>query len=136
MQKKEQQAQTYFNHWIKEIYFKNHSGGFAFELKHTRDKNYINFNEIKDHQIEALLAVNGDGLVYKIDDSGYGQKPFDCIAFKKCPAYVVIFYPLSAEIIPIEGFILERERSKRKSLTYDRAKAISVMSIDYKTPQK
>ena len=42
--------------------------------------NPSNFSEVKDHQLEALKAVSGSGLTYKIDDSGYGQKPFDSFA--------------------------------------------------------
>ena len=129
MLKSEQKAQTQFNHWIKEVFFKNHRGGFAFELKHTRGKDYISFSEVKEHQIEALMAVSENGLVYKISDSGIGQKPFDSFALKMCQAYVVIFYPKSFELIPINNFLFERDRSPRKSLTYERAKAISTISV-------
>lgn len=128
--KREAKKQTTFNHWVKEVYKKT----AAFELKQTQGPS-IPFSDVKDHQVAALLAVKEGTFVWKIPDCGF-QNPFDSFCMTKCPAYVVIFYPLSAEIIPIEGFILERERSKRKSLTYDRAKAISVMSIQYKTPTK
>ena len=129
MNKQEQKAQTQFNHYVKEVFLKTNSGGFAFELKHSRGKDYISFSEIKEHQINALSAVTGSGLVYKLSDSSLGQKPFDSIAFKNCQAFLVCFYPKSFELIPINNFIFEMERSKRKSLTYERAKAISTISV-------
>lgn len=136
MKKQEQKFQTLFNHWLKSVFLKDNWGGFAFELKDSRDKDYINFNELADHQAEALMAVRENGLVYKISDSGLGQKPFDSFAMKNCPAFVVIKYPKSFEIISIDNFLHEKEHSKRKSLTSERAKAISVKSVKLSSSKK
>jgi penicillin-binding protein-related factor A (putative recombinase) len=100
----------------------------CFELKHCKGKS-LPFSDVKDHQVAALVAASDKGLVFKIPDLGV-QNPFDCFSLFRVPAYVVIKYPDSFELIPIENFLHEKERSKlRKSLTYERAKAISTISI-------
>lgn len=121
--KREAKHQTRFNHWAKEVYKKN----AVFELKQTTGSS-IPFDALQPHQELALLAVNDSTFVWKIPDLGY-QNPFDSFCLTKLPAYVVLCFPESIELIPIQGFILERERSKRKSITYERAKAISTISI-------
>lgn len=120
---KEKNYQTIFNHWLKNVYKKTG----AFELKLTKT-NSLPFISVVPHQIEALKAASDRGLVYKIPDAGY-QNPFDCFSMFGVPAFVVIKYPLSFEMITIDNFIYERDRSKRKSLTYERAQAISNISI-------
>ena len=120
---KEKNYQTIFNKWLKEVKkevfvykipdcgFQNPFDSFsvskngkfsAWELKQTQTKS-LPFSVVVPHQISALQTViNGN---------------------------IVIKYPESFEIIPIENFIFERDRSKRKSLIYERAKAISTISI-------
>ncbi len=120
---KEKNYQTIFNHWLKNVYKKTG----AFELKLTKSNSFP-FSQVVPHQIDALLAAANGGLVYKIPDAGY-QNPFDCFSMFGVPAFVVIKYPKSFEMITIDNFIFERDRSKRKSLTYDRAIAISSISI-------
>lgn len=131
MKKSEQKAQTQFNHWVKEIFLPKHRvAAFAFELKDLRGRNALPFSDVKDHQVAALQAVHGKGMVYKISDSAMGQKPFDSIAFKGCPAYVVIKYPKSFELIAIEVWVKESKESKRRSLTHSRAKELSTYSVN------
>lgn len=121
---KEKNWQSIFNQWVRNVYKKT----AAFELKLCKGKS-MPFSAVQDHQIAALQAASDKGLVYKIPDAGY-QNPFDCFSLFRVPAFVVIKYEDSFELIPIENFIHERERSKlRKSLTYERAKAISTISI-------
>jgi hypothetical protein len=120
---KEKDYQTIFNHWLKEKYKKTS----CFELKKT-DTLSLPFSAVVPHQIEALKNANEGVLVYKIPDMGF-RTPFDCFSFFRVPAYIVIKYPLSFELIPINNFIHEKERSKRKSLTYERACSISTISI-------
>lgn len=50
----------------------------------------------------------------------------DYIWLREEPAYVVIKFPDIMCIIDIEVFVNERDTSKRKSLTSERAEAISV----------
>lgn len=123
MIKREARLQILFNHWAKNVY----KGNAVFELKQTQGSS-IPFSALAEHQEQALLAVSEGTFVWKIPDCGF-QNPFDSFCLTKLPAYVVLCYPLSIEIIPIAGFILERKRSQRKSITYDRAKSISTMSI-------
>lgn len=120
---KEKDYQTIFNKWLKNVYKKTG----AFELKKT-DTLSFPFSQVVPHQIEALKNVSNGVLVYKIVDCGY-QNPFDCFCMAREPAFIVIKYPASFEIITIDNFLHERDRSKRKSLTYERAKAISTISI-------
>lgn len=100
----------------------------AYELKQTT-KNYIAFSALQDHQEHALLAVcSPTGLLYKAPDDSRGVKPFDFFFLSRSPAFVVVKFPQGFEGISIESWIQERENSTRKSLTYERAKAISSFS--------
>jgi penicillin-binding protein-related factor A (putative recombinase) len=131
MKKSEQKFTTYFQHWLKERVFVK--GGVAFEIKHTRGKNLFPFSEVKDHQINALLAVKSvKGLVYKISDSAIGFKPFDCFMMRECESYIVIKYPNFFCLINPENFIQEKERTNRKSLTSERAKEIANLIVNLK----
>jgi hypothetical protein len=119
----EARCQTKFNHWVKNVFKKT----AAFELKQTQTDS-IPFSDVKPHQVDALLAVREGNFVWKIPDAGF-QNPFDSFSMYNEQAFVVIFFKKSFEMIPITGFILERDRSPRKSLTYERAKAISTISV-------
>lgn len=120
---KEKNFQITFNHWLKEVY--KHNG--AFELKQTKT-NSLPFDAVKEHQIWGLLAVRHQTLVLKLPDVGM-QMPFDCFCMTEQPAFVVIKYPKGVAIIPIDIFVMESSRSKRRSLTYGRAIALS--TIDF-----
>lgn len=120
---KEKDYQTIFNHWLKNVY--KRTG--AFELKLCRGKS-LPFSAVAPHQVAALLHASNDGLVYKIPDCGY-QNPFDCVSLYQVPAFVVIKFKDSFELIDIHDFLLERDGGKRKSLTYERAKKIATISI-------
>ncbi len=124
MIKREAKWNTVFNHWIKEKYKRT----ACFELKQTETGN-IPFSSVKDHQVQALLAASDKGLVFKIPDGSFIQSPFDTFSLFNVPAFVVIKYPESFELITINNFVFERDKSTRKSLTYERAKAISTYSI-------
>lgn len=123
MQKREAKHQIYFNHWLKNVYKKS----LVYEIKQTTTNSLL-FSAVVDHQIEALLAVRHGSFVFKIPDCGF-QNPFDGFCFNEEPAYVVIFYPDFFCLIGIDTFLLEKERSKRKSLTADRAKEISTVTV-------
>lgn len=80
-----------------------------------------------DHQVAALLLTKRTGLVYKIPDAGYGQKPFDCF-FLKGQAYVVVMFwkPGQKEffMIDIDEFVKLREETGRPSLTVEDAQRV------------
>jgi len=120
---KERNFQTTFNHWLKEVYKRT----AAFELKQTTT-NSLPFTAVVKHQRNALLQVRHACLVYKIPDVGF-QNPFDTLEMCEQPAYVAIRYPKGVAIIPIDTFLLEEKRSKRKSLTFDRAMSLSVINF-------
>ena len=120
--KREANFQTTFNHWLKNVY--KHTG--AFELKQTSTA--LPFSAVVPHQVEALLNAKHGVLVYKIPDAGY-QNPFDAFCLASVPAYVVIKYPKSFELISIDVWEQEKKSSHRKSLTYGRAREISTYSI-------
>lgn len=114
---------TVFRGWLER---KGSTG--CYEVKHTGTKNYLNFKDVKLHQRNNLLAVRHANFVYKIPDLGE-KTPFDLVSLSKQPAYVVIKYPKGVAIIPIDTFLLEEKRSKRKSLTWERAKQISTVEF-------
>ena len=119
---KEKSFQTTFNHWLKEKYRKT----AAFELKQCESS--LSFSAVAPHQIEALQAVRHGTFVFKIPDAGW-QNPFDCFCMTEMPAYVVIKYNDFFCLISIDQFVLESERSKRRSLTAERAKSIAFLVV-------
>lgn len=126
MKKREADFGILFRSWLKA----NPMFSGAFELKQTTG-NSIPFSSVAEHQIDALLAARSDkGILYKAPDDSRGIKPFDYFYLRNTPSFVVIKYPKHFDIIGVDTFLLEKERSKRKSLTADRAKAISVITVD------
>ena len=126
MNKSEAKFQTKFNKWVREVYKKT----AAYELKHTRGKSSFPFRELKEHQIRALQIVRRGVLAYKIPDDSFSFKPFDCFVLAGERAYVVIKYPKFFCLIDIETFVLEKERSKRASLTASRASELSTLTVE------
>ena len=110
-------------------YLKNRwdSGSAAFELKITHTPS-LPFDSVKPHQIAALRIAKHGTLVYKIPDTGYDQKPFDTFVLTRSEAYVaVMFYQRGCNhfyLIDVDDFLKEQARSKRKSLTEERAGAV------------
>ena len=114
---------TTFNKWL----VSNHRTCVC-EVKHTKGKDYLNFNEVKPHQIENLLKVRHATFVYKIRDMGE-TTPFDLFCMHEMPAYVVIKYNKGFVGISIDNFVTESKCSKRRSLTWGRALEICVFSV-------
>lgn len=98
----------------------------VWEAKFTRTDS-IPFSDLQPHQEEKMLEAERV-YGYKIADIGRIKKPFDGIAVYGAAAFVVvIFYKPNATAIyeiDIRTFIHEREHSKRKSLTHERARDI------------
>ena len=114
-----------FRHWIKA----NPQFSCSLEMKTTHTDS-IAFKEVKQEQLDWGEAISGPkgALIRVVGTSG---EP-DYIWCRNMPAYIVIRYPKSFELISVGTFILEKERSKRKSLTFERAKEISTKSIKLK----
>lgn len=119
---KERSFQTRFNHFLKSslkhiFVFKIPDAGYqnpfdvfsvdkygqfhAWELKQTPLEN-IPFSSVVPHQVTALEIVSG---------------------------MVVVKYPKGVAIIPIDIFVDESKRSKRRSLTWARAKELSTIEF-------
>lgn len=126
IQRREASFTLYFRHWLKA----NPMPSSAFELKQSVTES-LSFDAVKQHQLDFLLAcTKSHGFLYKIPDDSRGIKPFDMVNLTLAYAWVVIRYPHNFHIISIETFLLEKSRSKRKSLTSMRAREISTYSID------
>lgn len=126
MQKKESKSAIRYRHWLRA----NPQRTCSIENKDTRGKNYLNFSEVKQAQIDYGLAISGDkGVLIRTD--GVEGLP-DYIYLRNEPAYIVIKYPKSFQIISVETFVLEKKRSKSASLTEARAKQISIKEIPLK----
>lgn len=118
---KEKSFQTQFGHWLKANY--SHSG--AFELKSARGKS-LPFSDVQPHQEQALWHVKHKSIYHKIPDVGY-QNPFDCLVLSKADAYVVVRFGSGKwYMIDIDAWIEERNSSKRKSITEERAQEIGL----------
>lgn len=123
--KREAKFTILFRHWLKQ-YDPMFSAGF--ELKQTTTDS-LPFDAVKDHQIDALLAANSTGLLYKAPDDSRGIKPFDLFYLRGAATYVVIKYPSCFVLINIRIFKMEKEKSKRKSLTVKRAQQIAELTV-------
>jgi len=126
--KKEASFGPEFRSWLRA----NPMPTSAYELKQTTA--LLPFSAVKEHQINALLAskLRGKGILYKIPDDSRGVKPFDFFFLNGVFAWIVIKYQKKGfVIIDVETFVLESERSKRKSLDWVRAKAISTIEVIY-----
>ena len=114
---------TIFRPWI----LKNNNGfdrPCTFELKSTSTDS-IPFSCVEDLQIDASMTVRWGDKGYLIrNQTGTIGAP-DYSYYKYAPAYIVIKYPKGFVLIDIETFIQEKDRSKRKSLTWDRAQEIA-----------
>ncbi len=125
MIKRESKFGQLFRHWIKSKPM--YSG--AFELKQTRT-NSLPFSAVQEHQLHALRAAKGEGILYKAPDDSAGVKPFDFFYLRHAYAWVVIKYPNAFYIIDVEMFSHEKALSSRKSLTEQRAKEIAFEGVD------
>lgn len=100
----------------------------GYELKDSRGKDYINFNELSDKQIiVGLGAKSRVGVLIRVEKGTEGSH--DYIGLRSSASWVVIKYPKFFCIIDIENFLFERDRSKRKSLTSERAKEIASIIV-------
>ena len=131
----EKNFQTLFNKFLAEqegLPFSEKTSAFELKLVKAPQKS-LPFDAVKPHQIRALKLAKKK-LIYKISDTGHDQKPFDCFQLVKAQAYVVVlFYTPYANkfviLIEVDDFIKEKESSKRKSLTEERAWEIGLKYV-------
>ena len=123
--KREASFAIYFRHWLEN----NPRYTCSFEIKDTRGKKSLPFSEIKAEQIAYAQAISGNKKGVLIRVQGMSGEP-DYIYLNQQPAYFVIKYPDFFCLITVGNLLFERDRNKKKkSLTADRAKAISTISI-------
>jgi len=99
-----------------------------FELKDTRGKSSIPFKSFElEQETVANLSRSDKGILLRHTVGTPGTPDYS--AHKNRPTWIVIKYPKVFHVISTETFILERDRSTRKSLTGARAKEISTISV-------
>jgi hypothetical protein len=100
----------------------------SFELKDTRGEHSLPFNAWEEEQINhALRNRSNKGNLIRIEKGTPGSP--DYVYYRNSPSWVVIKYPKGFVIISPDAFIMERDKRKRKSLTWDRAKDIAFKVI-------
>lgn len=106
------------------------------EIKSSRGKDNISFRELKQDQIDFALAakISDKGKWCRIS-VGTTAAP-DYIWLYKTYGYIIIDYPKLFCLIDVETLDMEIKRSKRKSLTVDRAKEIATQVVLHKDINK
>jgi len=113
-------------------------GSEAYELKIVTGDS-IPFDKIKDHQVKALVAVEGSGLYHRITDQPWMKdraysytlkKPFDCFCLTNAKGYLVIWFYKARALkrfwkIRIGDFLRLRDSCGRKSMTEAMAEKIA-----------
>ena len=123
MIKRESKFALRFRHWLKA---QKLDFSATFELKDCSDKKSFAFAEFKEAQENWALAISeGKGVLMR--QMGGNGEP-DYTYHYKDPAFIVINFIEGFTIISIQNLIRERDTCTRKSLTYERAKAICSFS--------
>ena len=96
------------------------------ETKQT-ETDTIPFSCLETKQIaHGLLTTGSKGVWIRVQGLSGEQ---DYIWAVNSPSYIAIKFKSGFVFIGIETFIMEKERSKRKSLTWERAQAISIRTV-------
>lgn len=120
---KEANFGLYFRKWWEE-----HGMNAPYELKDSRGKSNIAFSEVSDEQTTfALRAKSDKGILIRVENGTIGSP--DYVGFRNSPSWLVFKYPHSFSLIDIDIFLLEKKRSKRRSLTEARANEISNLTV-------
>lgn len=120
-----------FRPWIHVNGHKLESG--PIEAKSSRGKDYIPFNAVEKHQINALIACTTDrGYYHKISDMSAETKGMDGFYFRNAKSHLVFAYKNIFYLIDLFVFLNEEKISSRKSLTEQRASEICFLKQSYK----
>lgn len=118
---------------VQNLFGKKNTVTGAFELKLVKGKS-MPFSAVAEHQVRALLQVEGEGLSWKISDFSMEQKPFDFFRIRGVAYVVPVWYVprvrKTAYYIRIGDFVALRNSLSRKSLTEEMADAISEWKIE------
>ncbi len=127
MIKREAASSLIVRHWLRAHPYHTCS----IEMKDTRGKNYLNFSEVKEAQLDYGMAIESDrGVLMRVEAVSEGMP--DYIYMRNEDAMVAIKYPDFISLITIPNFIGEKEKSEHKSLTSSRAKEIATDIIKFK----
>ncbi len=118
MKNKESQFGAVLRHWLRA----NPQESCTIEIKQT-ETDSIPFSSVKQHQLNYSMAITSDNGVLIRVQGGNGEP--DYVYLRKLKAYIGIKYPAGFVLIDNIVFMKEKELSKRKSLTWDRAKKIA-----------
>lgn len=101
------------------------------ELKDTRGEPSFAFSELSHEQeVIANLATSKRGVLVRRASGTTGGADYSGLV--QSPYWIAIRFPKMWCIISFETLILERDTSKQKSLTADRAEAISIVTVKTK----
>lgn len=123
---KEKDRTTLFSHWLK-VYGRDTA---VYELKICKEKS-LPFDRLEEHQLQALCMAKHAQVVFKLPDCGF-QNPFDLAHWKFVKSYIGIFWYIHRgqkdfTLIDIDAWIVEKEKSDRKSITFERACEIGIL---------
>ena len=110
-------------HWIE----KNQKFTCGLEVKDSAGKDSIPFSVVADKQIAYANQASGPKGAWIRVQGVNGEQ--DYIWLINTPSYIVIKYPKCFCIITIGNFLFEKQKSKRKSLTLERAIQIATKII-------
>lgn len=120
MIKREAKFSLYLRHWLKANPFYS----CALEVKQT-ETDSLPFSAITENQLDYGSAIESDkGTLIRIQ--GVNGEP-DYIYLRKTPAYIVIKFLRVFCLIDVSVFIKEKKKSKRKSLTVERAQELATI---------
>lgn len=108
--------------WMK----KNPMFSCSLEAKQTCTES-IPFSEVTNEQLAWGMSIrSNEGIMVRV--TGMSGEP-DYIWCRNMPSFVVIKYPIGFVLIATPTFIMEKEKSKRKSLLWSRACEIAVKVV-------
>ena len=129
MNKREAKWQTIFNQYLRKL--QPVGLGFGhYELKQTITDKFF-YSKIETTQYESLPVLESTGLVWKHSDQDQRIKPCDCSSIPPLPTYVVIKYPIGFCVIRYKDLMKEKEGSKMKSISQERAQQIAEKVIHF-----
>lgn len=121
--KKHDQKEASFGIKLKAFYTKEKPPTASLEIKQTTADS-IPFSEVKQAQLDYAMAIRSDkGVWVRVMPIIEGMP--DYIWLRGEQSWVVIKYPRGVVWISPDRFIAERNTSKRRSLTWARAKEIA-----------
>jgi len=124
MKKREANFGLRFRHWIRANPLPY---SCTFELKDCSHKKSFPFEEWKEAQRDWAMAIAGKGGMLMRQPGGSGHP--DYTYHYNQPAFTVINFKEGFSIIDAKILLLEIKNSKKKSITFNRAKEIAYITI-------